>query len=315
MSVAAIDPAHDNRHRLQSRPDARESWALLLSLPQERLGLILYTWVTAASVAGAALMVYGPRVGERPVFELVDGIQVPLEQDFDDWQVGPVTWSHPEPLRRAVASFAGEQAGLRYDFEALHPAYNFASHGDGCPWYMADDRFEQGGRARGELRLGASTISFETTGQRDHSWGTRNWGGTQHWKWIYGHAGPETSFHLFESNSLGRHELRGYVFREGQMSELRELSEVTFELNAKGLMQRSYAATLHDHAGRATRVEMETHSSFVFEPHADIILNETGMSLLIDGAPGNGHVEMAWPPAYVARATSDPATAAHLLSS
>jgi hypothetical protein len=142
----------------------------------------------------------------------------------------------------------------------------------------------------------------------------RNWGATQHWKCIYGQAGFEASFHLFESKSLGRHELRGYVFREGLRAEIRTLTDVDFKLDDNGLMQHAYAATLRDHASRATRVEMTRHSSFVFEPHPDIVLNETGMSLLIDGTPGNGHVEMAWPPAYVARATAEPAMAANLLS-
>src|SRR5439155_23542809 len=149
--VLTLDPVHDSRHRLRPEPLARESLVFMLQLPEEDIAAFVYTWVSGESKAGTALCVYGPGIGDEPLFEIVDGIAVPSDQGFDDWRVGGLHSRHVEPLETADVTVNGERASLEYRFEAMHPAYAYGMHRDGCPQWMADERFEQSGRVSGVL--------------------------------------------------------------------------------------------------------------------------------------------------------------------
>jgi hypothetical protein len=295
--VLALDPVHDSRHRLRPGPLARESLVWMLQLPDEQIAAFVYTWVSGESKAGTALCVYGPGIAAGPIFEIVDGIPVPEDQAFDDWRVGGLHSRHGEALGTADVTFTGERASVEYRFEAMHPAYAYGMHRDGCPPWMADERFEQGGRVSGVLRVRGREIGFDTFGHRDHSWGTRDWMMSQHWKWLEAQAGPDTAVHLFEFSALGRTHLRGYVYRDGVMAEV-TAADVDFERDER-LYHTSIEVVLHDDAGRSTTVTGTTFAVFEFPVAPTTTLNECSMSVEIEGEPGVGHVEMQWPKDYL----------------
>jgi hypothetical protein len=293
----SLDPMHDSRHRLGQDPHARESLVFMLQLPEEGIAAFVYTWVNGESKAGAALCVYGPGVGPAPIFEKVDGIPVPHGQGFDDWRVGNVRVAHGAALQVADLSYTSAGVSLEYHFEASHPAYNYGSHVDGCPAWLADDRLEQAGKVRGVLRLGEREIAFDTMGHRDHSWGTRDWGIAQHWKWLEAQAGPDTSVHFFDIEALGSNILRGYVQRDGAIAEVTSV-DVTFQHDAS-LKHQAIQAVVVDVLGRTTRVTGTTFALFEFPVSPLATLNEGSMAVEIDGVKGVGHVEMCWPKPYI----------------
>jgi hypothetical protein len=297
-TAIALDPVHDGRHKLRRDALARESLVWMLQLPEEQVAGFVYTWVSGEGRAGTALALWGPAVGEQPIFEIIDGIAVPDEQGFDDWRVSSLHVRQGEPLVEAAVSFAGERANLDYRFTAMHPAYAYGSHPRGCPSFLADDRFEQSGTVEGHLWLGGREIEFSTTGHRDHSWGTRDWGVAQHWKWLEAQAGPEVAVHAIEVYALGRRELRGYVYRDGELSQITEFDVHDFELDER-MHHTALRATLHDELGRATEFAGRTFAMFEFPVSPLATLHEGSMSVEIDGTPGVGHVEMCWPKAYV----------------
>jgi hypothetical protein len=301
---------HDARHHLAVR-DARESLAFVLPLPGEGLGVIAYTWVNGAGNAGSLLGVFGPGLDGEPVTEVVDGRDVPREMGFDDWCVGGMRVQLGEPLWSAHIDFAGEQLDLDYHFEGMHPAYAYGGHADGCPWYLADDRFEQSGTAKGVLRIGDRQIPFTTTTHRDHSWGTRNWGAPQHWKWVLAQAGPEVGVHFISATALGRTDLRGYVHKDGVTAEVIALEEEDFVLGPD-LMHRSYEVELLDDADRTTTLCLVARAAYPFLVSPALTLNEVAMEALVDGQPGVGHVEMAWTNEYLDRARGDAGIVARL---
>lgn len=299
-----LDPRHDSRHSLADKPLARESLVFMLQLPEHDLAAFVYTWVSGESKAGAAFCIYGPAVGPQPIFDAVDGIAVPRDQGFDDWRVGGVQVRHGAPLQVADVSYTGPQASLEYHFEAMHPAYNYGSHPGGCPSWFADDRFEQSGRVRGVLRFGGREIPFDTFGHRDHSWGSRDWGAAQHWKWLEAQAGSDMAVHVFECNAFGRNILRGYVQRDGKIAEVTAV-DTSFEMDADmaHLTQRSVVT---DSAGRITTVSGRTFALYEFKVSPLATLNEGSMAVEIDGVPGVGHVEMCWPKSYLEYARQKP---------
>jgi hypothetical protein len=292
-----LDPVHDLRHRLGGDAHARESLVFMLQLPEHDIAAFVYTWVNGQSKAGAAFCAYGPRVGSQAIFEAVDGIAVPHEQGFDDWRVGGVHVRLRSPLQKVGVNFESTRASLEYQFEAFHPAYNYASNAEGCPAWFAQDRFEQSGTVRGVLRLGDREYPFDTFGHRDHSWGTRDWGVAQHWIWLEAQAKPSEAVHVFDCFAQGRRRLLGYVESQGRIAEVRE-ANVSISYDAS-LVQQKIEATVIDAAGRTTLVRGNTFAVYEFKVSPLATLNEASMSVEINGSPGVGHVEVCWPKFYL----------------
>ncbi|CDM25297.1 hypothetical protein BN940_14261 [Castellaniella defragrans 65Phen] len=296
-----VDPSHDRRHLLPAEPLARESLVFMLQLPEHDVACFVYTWVSGLGKAGSAFVVYGPAIG-APLVEIHDGIDVPASAGFDDWRVGEVHVRHGRPFETAeVRAAAAGRAALDYRFEAVHPAYAYGSHPDGCPGWVADNRIEQSGKVSGTLTLDGKSIPFETMGHRDHSWGTRNWLFSQHWKWLEAQAGPDRAVHFWQLHALGRTMLRGYVLRDGETCEV-DAVDFRFEHDAQLVPTRIHVV-VQDKLGRETVVTGDTFATYPFAVSPGVMMHENSMRIAIDGVPGVGHVETFWPAAYLDHVT------------
>jgi hypothetical protein len=291
-----LGQAEYERHRLRVDPAARESLSYMLQLPDEGIGGFVYTWVNGDSRGGAALCLYGPRIGAEPIFEIVDDVAVPLEQPFSDWRVGGLKLHHGEAFTSGV--FTGRAATIDFTFEPTEQAYNYASHPDGgLPW-MADDRYEQGGRWQGTLRLAESTVAFDEICHRDQSWGIRDWTMCQHYRWLQAHTGPETSVHFTEDLVIGTSSVRGYVNRDGHLAAI-DTVDVEFELGAD-MFHTSLHAVVTDDAGRTTVVKGSTYGAVEFPVSPTTTLIVCSVTAEIDGVRGRGQFDLLWPSAYLA---------------
>ena len=297
MTYQPMDLRHHDRHRLRREPLARESLAYMFQLPDEGLAGYLYTWVNGESVAGSALFLYGPAVGEKPIEFLVNGIEMPEDQEFDDWQVGGLHVSHGEAAETAELTFRGDDVSVDYHFEATSPAYIYSCHPEGSPRFIADDRHEQAGRISGTLRFAGREIEFDGMGHRDHSWGTRHWGIAQHWKWFESQAGPDYAVHFMELHAMGNRLLRGYVYRDDAMAEVTGL-DIVYEYD-ENFFHHSFDALVTDELGRDTTVRGNVFARYVMTPHAQSSNNEGSVALEIEGVPGVGHLEMQWQRPYL----------------
>ncbi|MCB1668247.1 MAG: hypothetical protein R3E73_10890 [Porticoccaceae bacterium] len=291
--IPALNVKHDNRHKLDGSELARESTAYMIEIPEENIGGFLYTWVNGLGKAGAAVTLFGAGVGDTPIFELCDDIPVPAEMDFYDWHVGGLHKQLKEPLKTASLTFKSERVKVEYHFEANHPAYAYSTHENGCPQWIANDRFEQQGRAHGKVEFDGRTIEFDGYGQRDHSWGTREWAVNQHWKWVHAQAGPNLSLHFWELFALGKSHLCGFVCKEGEMAQVVAV-DTDFSCN-KGLSPKSVSAKITDSKGRITDLSATAYHAFPFPVHELITLFECPLNLSIDGVDGGGWMEMMWP--------------------
>lgn len=295
--VPVLDPVNDGRHKLRDLPLERESIPYVVSLPEHDIGTFIYTWVTKDNVAGSVFVAYGPGVGDTPIFEHIDGLTMGPDKNFDDWKVGKLHLRQDLELQKATIKVDGERAGIDATFEAIHPAYAYGSHPDGCPNWAATNRLEQSGRIKGSLRIDGKTFDFDTTAARDHSWGTRNWDTPQHWKWVHAQAGPETCVHFWQIQARGRTELRGYVFRDGRMAEVDSV-EVDYR-NDSQYRHTHIEAVVHDTAGRTSKLKGEYFGHFPLLPVPSCTLFEGTMRCEIDGKPGVGWSEFMWPTAYL----------------
>lgn len=305
-AVPELDPVNDGRHALRDLPLERESVPYVLSLPEHRICAFIYTWVNKDHQAGSIFVAYGPGVGEQPIVEAIDNVPMPTTANFDDWKVGCVHIRQDLKLKQAQIRVDSPKASLEARFEALHPAFAYGFHADGCPDYAATNRLEQAGRMVGTLTLGGKSYAFDTTGARDHSWGTRDWQTPQHWKWLHAQGGG-SCVHFWQINARGRTDLRGYLYRDGRMAQVAAV-DVDFEVDDQ-YRQRRITAKVTDTEGRSCTVKGEFFAHFPLLPGPHTTLFEGGLECRVDGANGVGWAEFMWPTPYLEHLRSQTAPA------
>jgi len=145
---------------------------------------------------------------------LLDGDR--LEMDIDRWSVhleavtGLETWrvrarAPAEQFADPLAVFRREQ-GRPSDIEVdltwsnTGPAYH----------YGLTTRYEVSARVTGTIRVGGETIDIDARGQRDHSWGVRDWWAFG-WCWSAGALDDGSAFHASDIRFSGGSTGFGYV--------------------------------------------------------------------------------------------------------
>lgn len=285
---------HDDRHRLRPEAYCREAAAFMFAIPNEGIAGFLYPWVDNKGMAGSAVCLFGPAIA-TPITERFEEIAVPDSMSFQDWDVRGLTMKLGEPHRSVDLGFRGARVQIECHYEALHPPYAFSSHKDGCPSYYADDRTEQHGRLTGTLTVDGRTYALDTFMQRDHSWGTRIWGLNQHYKWFHATT-AQSAVHFFEMQSFGRTLLRGYVFKAGQMAEIRSIS-YDFKFD-DAMHHEAIDVIATDSAGRTTAINSTVFAKFQYDADPMIVLNEGATTVTIDGISGTGWCEFCWNKTY-----------------
>lgn len=299
----AIDPVHDGRHVLADRPHTRESIPFIVVLPEHQIAFFTYTWVSKDSEAGAALSIFGPGVGDKPIQHRLADRPVPRDMDFDAWQIDGFSMQQDLQFNRAHLRWETPEATVEFDYESSHPPYAYGADPRGCPSYCADNRIEQSGKVSGRLTIGDRVIDFTGTGHRDHSWGRRDWVAMQQYEWFVGQVGDEISVHFWHLHALGQTEVRGYIYKDGKMALVEQVDvKVRYD---DAYWQTGYSATIVDSAGRTTTIETKVFATSALIPDPAIVLRESGGTSVIDGKAGVGWMECAWPTAYLDHITTN----------
>jgi hypothetical protein len=294
MEIATI---HDDRHVLGEHPLSRESVPYCIVLPDERIGLFTYTWVNREGEAGAALGIWGPGIGPKPIGGRLADRSVSATMGFDNWHIDGFSMRQDLKFRSAQIRWQTAEISLAFEFDGFHPPYAYGSHREGCPPYAASDRIEQSGRVKGTLDVGGRSIAFDGFGHRDHSWGTRDWTALHYYRWLQCQAPGDVSVHFWEFFALGRRQVRGYVCKDGLLAEITDL-DFAWKGDAK-FNQTEFKARITDEAGRTTRLEGNVFGVFPMMPTPDFVLNEGAATVSIDGIEGPCWLEMGWPSAYL----------------
>jgi hypothetical protein len=133
-----------------------------------------------------------------------------------------------------------------------------------CFPYTATTRFEQSAWVKGEVKIGDDTIAVDCPGQRDHSWGVRDWWAFP-WMWCSGRLDDGMWWHTVIAG-LDRDErfTVGYVVDAGS-NEWRALegAEFRYTLDAEQLPT----------SANLTIGELELH--IAPELHAPVLLEST----------------------------------------
>ena len=90
--------------------------------------------------------------------------------------------------RRKGDAKASEQVSFSADYESLNRVFDYREYVSGInekiSEKIATQHLEQFGRAVGRLTIGAKEYTLDGLGERDHSWGVRDWNAPKMWIWL-----------------------------------------------------------------------------------------------------------------------------------
>src|SRR3546814_18475963 len=87
-------------------------------------------------------------------------------------------------------------------------------------------------------------------------------------------VGYESAVHFWRLSAVGTEQIRGYVFKDGQMSRIATVAaDVAYD---DQFWQTGYTADIVDEAGRATRIETDVFGCYTLKPVPNCSLNESG---------------------------------------
>jgi len=268
-----ITPKDEGRHEVGPEELWGESWYHDWAAADGsyggyvRLGLypntgVVWYWVHLVRRRQPLVLI---RDHEMPAPTAMDGpLRVSSARARGEW--GPV-----EPLRSyristqgtavtlddPAAAFHGEQGpevtvSLDLTWEGAAP----------CFGYSATTRFEQSAWVRGEVTIGDERVAVDCPGQRDHSWGVRDWWAFP-WMWCSGRLDDGTWWHCVIAG-LNREErfTTGYVIDAGS-DEWRGLAHAQFgyEVDEEHL-PKSAMLTLED---QVLHIAPELHAPVLLE--------------------------------------------------
>jgi hypothetical protein len=98
-----------------------------------------------------------------------------LDANFDDVELCGLHLQRTEPLARYRITFTDDVgSSLELDAEFLTRPWDYADGVFDTPPWVATNRYHRSWRARGSITIDGTTFPIDTTGDSDHSWGTRD---------------------------------------------------------------------------------------------------------------------------------------------
>jgi Ecdysteroid kinase-like family len=200
------DPGEEGRHAAGTEELWNESWYFDAISEDGRTGL--YTRIGLYPNLGVCWLtafICGP---ERPTVAIVD-FSAPLPDNAllnierPGLRAEHVCESALERFRVRIdaegESHADPASLLRGDRgEPVSAGFDIVWETLGEPYaYRVATRYEIPCRVSGTVRIGHDTIDLIGVGQRDHSWGPRDWWSAE-WMWCAGHLQDGTRFHAVE---------------------------------------------------------------------------------------------------------------------
>jgi hypothetical protein len=268
------------RHEWDDDPLWRESWYFNFSDPVNQIGGWLYLWVVPNQTLKSGMLVsfyhgvaahhdstevawkapghFHEGAGGSWVYCYKRDVPELMQHDLDDAELCGLSMQRLEPLKRYRLGFQdGSNARMRLSCEFMTRPWDFADNIHPTPRWLAKNRYHRAWKAQGELVIGDRTYRINTSGDSDHSWGTRDMGiFDRNSLKTYALQTPDGRLSV-KAQMLGEpgHELpRGYVAVGEDMRAVRTIQEQS-RYDENGLMQE-ISLHVEDVAGRTVEAHM-----------------------------------------------------------
>ena len=292
-----LGPADDLRHRPVAGERTRDSLFWELIMPEEELGMQVYLYLTGSGKAGYNVCIWGPDA--RPLALHLHQGRVPDHADLDDFSFDGLTLTQPELRQSCVLTYDRDDVRIDFAFTGIHDAFSYHCNPDGLPSWFAVNRIEQTGRVRGGLEVAGRRIELDRMGHRDHSWGVRDWGVPQHWKWFVAYTESGRALNGWIWIAKGEWGFAGYVVRDGVTYPVRHIDHhADYD---EQMRQRRLRATLTDITGVQTELELDVFGVIELPTHDRLqtVIREGACRAVIDGEQGAGQFETHWQGSYL----------------
>ncbi len=225
-----------------------------------------------------------------------------IEADFDDVELSGLRLVRGRPLRSYGISFfddGGTRVELNGEF-AMDP-YDYADGAYRTPWWVASNRYHRSWRVTGSLTIAGNSYAVNTTGDSDHSWGTRDMEvfSTHTFKmWSFQTPNARRSVSVIEQ---GHGLYLGFVAIDGEVRSVKNIQQ-TGSYSETGV-QRAIDVNITDIAGRVVRARMPEMFSVIGHGEPGGLWGFEGAGVyMVDGwGACTGVASYFWPPSVTAR--------------
>lgn len=199
-----------------SRPDGTGGYVLLALVPNQR---VAWYWAYLVSPDLGLVTVRDHEVTlprGRALEVRADALWAELvcETPMEHWGLGLEAFGvRLDDPADAYRGELGERlpVGLDLEWEATTPKYDYP-YPEG-----AGAHYEHAGMVHGELLVGDARITFSGRGERDHSWGERDWW-ARAWHWCAFQIGDQLALNFVQVDGMGDGAL-GSLWRPGEELE------------------------------------------------------------------------------------------------
>lgn len=177
--------------------------------------------------------------------------------DWDDIEVNGLRYRVIEPLKRCAIDLDSPTGKAALEFEALAEPFDYADCPAKLPPEVASGHYEQHCRVSGWIEGRGARREIVGFGQRDHSWGLREWSGVRSWRWLQAIFGEDLAFNVFSVETHGGETFTsGYLYEAEQSCAIAHASIET-EYDDDGQGQRAVSVRLQSTAGAERQITGE----------------------------------------------------------
>lgn len=219
-----------------------------------------------------------------------------LTADFDNVELCGLRLVRTEPLKSYEISFHDDN-GARIELTAkfITPPVDYSEGVHPTPQWVAKNRYHRSWIATGNIEIGGERFEIATTGDSDHSWGTRD---TEEYAkhrfkmWSFQSPNGKNSVSAIDRDGSMFH---GFINIDGAIESIQSISHST-KYQASGV-QNDIEVTLTDRAGREVTARLQRLFSVIGNgnPAALWGFEGVGMFAVDRWGPCSGLTSYFWP--------------------
>lgn len=278
----------DLNHQPNDDPFWQESWYFNFSDPETGVwGLTRIGYRPSKGVADGLLLALidgEPRVLYAPLSRPLTSSKVVINP-LELIRTNGLEYRCDEALVRWRLTARTPRLDFDVTFDAENSAHVFPKMESGKA-SAASDHYEQSGKVTGKLRIGDTERSINGRGQRDHSWGPRDWSGVGDWIWLSGQFASGWCFNWWTVGQGSDSTITGFVGK-GETTIPSTGGSVTWIGDPSGFYPTGADIVLDLADGTQRKIRMTIHGYWpLFKDGATII--EFVCTYECDGEKGSG---------------------------
>lgn len=213
----------------------------------------------------------------------VGGVRYSMDTPLERWgivcEAEGFMFPQPAPFGPKGTETRRVRIGLGLDFTAISPAVGISPLADpGRIDEVPQGHFEQAGSWRGSIEVGEERIELSGFGNRDKSWGVRDWRAPSYWRWFSANFGDDHAAGGFRLGTGLKDVESAWIWRKQGGPDLVKKVDVESKAGEDGIMHLGTRLDLESGSGKSHRIEGTT-IAFVSLP-----MNREGRRTLINEA-------------------------------